>query len=107
MTHLTGGNSWTSRSGTFDDNATDRTAVGEFFVALVHDVGDVQSLLLACRIARRLDRAGFAGGPRRHHLVLNPAHWVCPQGTRSCGGRGYGAGLLATDPRREQPARAA
>src|ERR1700722_11139950 len=98
------GDSWTGRPGTFDDDATDRTAVGEFFAALVQDVRDVQSLLLACRIARRVDRAGFAGGPRRHRLVLNAAHWVCPQGTRPCGDRGYGAGLLVTDPRREQPA---
>ena len=91
MTHLTGGNSWTSRLGTFDDNATDRTAIGEFFVALVHDVGDVQSLLLACRIARRLDRAGFAGGPRRHRLVLN-----------SPTGYPYGALVLAVRAAMEQ-----
>jgi len=92
------GNSWTSRPGRFDDNATDRTAVGEFFDALVHDVGDVQSLLLACRIARRLDRAGFAGGPRRHRLVLNSRRRVSPRRTRSCGARGDGAGLPTDRP---------
>src|SRR5271169_1008610 len=92
------GNSWTSRPGTFDDNATDRTTVDEFYAALVHDVGDVQSLLLACRIARRVDRAGFAGGPRRHRLVLNPSHWVFPPRTRPCGARGDGAGLLTPKP---------
>src|ERR1700731_2574951 len=87
------GDSWTGRLGTFDDNATDRTAVGEFFVALVQDVGDVQSLLLACRIARRFDRAGLAGGPRRHRLVLNSRRRVSLRRTRSCGVRGDGAGL--------------
>ena len=40
MTHLTG-DSWTGRPETFDDDATDRTTVGEFFAALVQDVRDV------------------------------------------------------------------
>jgi len=32
---------WTGRPGTFDDDATDRTTVGKFFAALVHDICDV------------------------------------------------------------------
>src|ERR1700679_1158733 len=88
------GSSWTRRPEPSDDNATDRAAIGESFVALVCDVGDVQSLLLACRLARRPDRAGSAGGPRPHHLVLKSPRWVSPLRTRPCGARGDGAGLV-------------
>jgi len=83
----------TNRSEPSDDNATDRAAVGGVFVALVHRLAHLQSLLLARRFARRLDRARFAGGPRRHRLVLKSRLGVFTLRTRSCGARCDGAGL--------------
>jgi hypothetical protein len=64
------GSNWTSKAQPPDDDAAVRTTVGEIVDALVHDVGDVQSLLLAGRLARRTHRPGFARDPRRHRLVL-------------------------------------
>src|SRR5947209_7924507 len=64
------GSSWTSRPEPPDDDATVRPAVGRVDVALVHDVLDLQPLLLACRPTRRPHRAGVARDPCPHRLVL-------------------------------------
>src|SRR5579871_1174254 len=94
------GSSWTSRPEPPDDHATDGTAVGARDDALVHDVGDVQSLLSDRRPACRADRPGFAGGARRHRLVLEVKPLGTPARTRPCEVRGDGAGLFTPNPTR-------